>query len=97
VVNFTERLTVSDVAIDKLQRVYMAKTGKVSHDIPTLLCTCRGLNYNVKFRHLFNGLFSRTTWVSQRQERQTILDFNKARNDGVEVASAGPCANHFRL
>jgi len=26
-----------------------------------------------------------------------MLDFNEARNDGVAVASAGPCANHLRL
>jgi len=40
--------------------------------------------------HLFNGLFSRTTCVSQHQEGYTNLDFNKARGDGVAVASAGP-------
>jgi len=30
-------------------------------------------------------------------ERLTILDFNKARDDGVAVASAGPHANHLHL
>jgi len=30
-------------------------------------------------------------------EKQTILDFNKARDDGVAVASAGPYANHLHL
>jgi len=39
--------------------------------------------------HPFNGLFSRTTWVSQHQKGQTNLDFNEARDDGVAVASAG--------
>jgi len=28
---------------------------------------------------------------------KTILDFNKASDDGVAVASAGPYANHFHL
>jgi len=28
--------------------------------------------------HPFNGLFSRTTWVSWHQKRETILDFNEA-------------------
>jgi len=28
-------------------------------------------------------------------ERQTILDFTEARDDGVAVASAGPYANHL--
>jgi len=30
-------------------------------------------------------------------KRQTILDFNDAREDRVAVASAGPYANHLRL
>ena len=39
-------------------------------------------------RHLFNGLFSRTTWVSRHQKGLTHLHFNEARDDGVAVASA---------
>jgi len=38
---------------------------------------------------VFNGLFSRTAWVSRHQKGYTNLDFNKARDDGVAVASAG--------
>jgi len=30
-------------------------------------------------------------------EGKTILYFNEARDDGVEVASAGPYANHLHL
>jgi len=48
-------------------------------------------------RHPFNGLFARTTGVSRSPERLNYLDFNEARNDGVRVASAGPCANHLCL
>jgi len=33
-------------------------------------------------RHTFNGLFSRTTWVSEHQKCKTSLDFNEARDDG---------------
>ena len=33
--------------------------------------------------HPLNGLFSRTTWVSQQQEGKTSLDLNEARDDGV--------------
>jgi len=40
--------------------------------------------------HLFNGLFSRTTWVSWHQKNYVNLDFSEARDDGVAVASAGP-------
>jgi len=37
--------------------------------------------------HPFNGLFSRTTWVSQHQKgKHTILGFTGARDDGVAVA-----------
>ena len=33
--------------------------------------------------HLFNGFFSRTTWVSQYQKGKTSLDLNGARDYGV--------------
>ena len=33
--------------------------------------------------HLFNSLFSRTTWASQYQQGKTCLDLNEARDYGV--------------
>ena len=33
--------------------------------------------------HLFNGLFSKTTWVSPYQKGKTSLELNEARDDGV--------------
>jgi len=42
-----------------------------------------------------NNLFSRTTWVSWHQKGKTSLDFNEARDDGMEVASAGLYANQL--
>jgi len=33
--------------------------------------------------NLFNGLFSRTTWVSRYQNRKTSLDLNEARDNGL--------------
>jgi len=33
--------------------------------------------------HPFNGLSSRTTWVSRYQKDKTSLDLNEARDDGV--------------
>jgi len=33
--------------------------------------------------HPFNGLFSRTTWVSRYQKGKTSLDLNEANDDGV--------------
>ena len=47
--------------------------------------------------HTLNGLFTRTTWVSRHQKGETILDFNKAKDDDVAVAPAGPYANHLHL
>ena len=41
----------------------------------------------------FNGLFSRTTWVSRYQKGKTDLDFTGARRQWVAVASAGPYAS----
>jgi len=49
--------------------------------------------------HLFNGLFSRTIWVSQHRKvkpvwikmRQEMMGFGDA------VASAGPYANNLHL
>jgi len=38
-----------------------------------------------------------TIWVSQHQKGTTILDFNKTRDDGLAVASAGPYGNHLHL
>jgi len=33
--------------------------------------------------HPFNGLFSRTTWISRYQKGNTSLDLNEARDDGL--------------
>ena len=33
--------------------------------------------------HPFNGLFSRTTWISRYEKGKTNLDLNEARDDGV--------------
>jgi len=44
-----------------------------------------------------NGLFSKTTCVSQYQKGETNLDFNEARHNGEGVALAGPYANNLHL
>ena len=36
-----------------------------------------------KLLHSFNGLFSRTAWVSWYEIGETSLDLNEARDDGV--------------
>jgi len=48
---------------------------------------------------VFNGLFSRRTWVSQYHKDKTSLDLNEARDDGVwdAATSAGPYANNLHL
>jgi len=47
--------------------------------------------------HLFNGHFSRTTWVSRHQKGIPFRNFTEAGDDGVAVVSAGPYANHLHL
>jgi len=37
---------------------------------------------NPENKRQFNGLFSRTIWLSRHQTGQTNLDFNELRNDG---------------
>ena len=46
--------------------------------------------------HPFNGLFSRTTWVSHHRE-VNHSGFYWSKRDGVAVASAGQYANHLHL
>ena len=55
--------------------------------------------YTLLLLHPFNGLFSRTTWVSWYQKGKTSLDLNEARDFGIlgEVASAGPYANNLHF
>jgi len=48
-------------------------------------------------KHPFDGLFSRTARVNWHQKGKTNLYFNKARDDGVAMASAGPYANNLHL
>jgi len=58
-------------------------------------------NYYYYYYYSFNGIFSRTTWVSQYRKGKTSLDLNEARNDrvlfGMAVASAGSYANNLHL
>jgi len=39
--------------------------------------------YCYYYYYPFNGLFSRTTWVSQFQKGNSSLDLNEATDDGV--------------
>jgi len=47
--------------------------------------------------HPFNGLFSRTTWVSQHQNGKPFWILLEQEMMGVAVASAGLHANHLHL
>ena len=46
------------------------------------LCNNRSYNNNC-ILHRFNGLFSRTTWVSRYQKGKTSLDLYEVKDDGV--------------
>jgi len=45
--------------------------------------------------HLFNGLFSRTTWVGQQHKDKPFWILLEQEMMGVSVASVGPYANHL--
>ena len=49
--------------------------------------------------HPFNGLFSRTTWISRYQKPKISLDLNERRDEGVwnALASVGPYENNLHL
>ena len=64
-------------------------------DISTVKVNC--LTDRQTDRHQYNGLFSRTTWVSRHQKGEISLDFNEARDDGLAVASVVPYASHLHL
>jgi len=51
------------------------------------LATPGGDNLLLLLLHPFNGLFSRTTWVSRYQKGKTSLHSNEARDDGVSGCS----------
>jgi len=47
-------------------------------------CTALGTSCTTTtLLYLFNGIFSRTAWVSQYQKGKTSLDLDEARDDGV--------------
>ena len=60
--------------------------GMWSHRVCISLCVCFNNRVNTH-THLFNGLSSRTTWVSWYQKSKTSLDLNEARHSGVLVWS----------
>jgi len=53
----------------ELKHTFTDLTNKINS---TLLCT-----------HPLNGLFSRTTWVSEYQKGKISLELNEARDDGI--------------
>jgi len=56
-----------------------------------------GIRIGQTERYPFNGLFSRTTWVSRHQKGYTSLEFNEARHNGVAVASVASYVNYLHL
>jgi len=72
-------------------QLYTVFSDKIQHvELMTFFYTCQPI-FVLSDWYPYNGLFSRTAWVSPRQKGQTSLDFiNEARDDGMAVASAGP-------
>ena len=64
----------------------------------TVTCTNTVNNNRQTDRHPFNGHFLQDNLGKLAPERLNYyLDFNEASEDGMAVASAGPCANHLHL
>jgi len=87
------------------QAVFVGCLRRCYHRLPMAQFTAPRLQ-QAMYRHKkanwqtdpFNGLFSRTTWVSQHQQRLNQSGFyNEARDVGMAVASSGPYANHLHL
>jgi len=57
------------------------------------ITTTNNNNNNQNNKNKNNIHFTRTIWANQYQKGRTIMDFTEARDDGMEVASAGPYAN----
>jgi len=56
------------------------------------VCVCVCVQHYIHLMAFFQDNLSKLS-----PERQTILDFNQARDDGVAVASAGRYANDLHL
>jgi len=56
------------------------RTGKVRRPETDVLPLCHATNSLLLLQQPFNGLFSRTTWVSRYQKGKTNLDFTGARD-----------------
>jgi len=56
-----------------------------------------GYYFNIKNYDTRLTAFFQDNLGKPAPDRQTILNFNEARNDGVAVASAGPYANYFHF
>ena len=67
--------------VSYLWTMWLSVAATKHHYYQGTFCQCwpvkhRPVNYS--YKHLFNGLFSRTTWVCQYQKSETILDLNEA-------------------
>ena len=73
----------------------------VSQNLVNCGCTTTTATTTTSLLHPFNGLFSRTTWVSRYQKVKTSLDLNEARDDGplhiTTVARTGRRIEHLLL
>jgi len=91
----------TQMTVHKFKRTKLSYTVRSLYNNIMLLlcskCTCIDSSALLLLLHLFNGFFFQQNLGKPAPERQTILDFTKAREDGVAMASAGPYANHLHL
>jgi len=92
-------LVISSLAVLDTELTDVDALQQVSRDLCMCICLLVITVSTTTLLHLFNGLFSGTTWVSCYQKGTASVDVNEARDDGVwdAVASAGPYANNLHL
>jgi len=69
--------TFSEYQKSKMSHLVQVQISKI------VLTNCISNKILLLLLHLFNGLFSGTTWVSWYRKDKTSLDLNEARDDGV--------------
>jgi len=76
-------LVISSLAVLDTELTDVDALQQVSRDLCMCICLLVITVTTTTLLHLFNGLFSGTTWVSCYQKGTASVDVNEARDDGV--------------
>jgi len=78
-----ELAVLSDVSSQSEVKELLPTSQHIHTTSPTISLSQVSGSQLLLLLHLFNGLFSITTWVSWYQKGETSLDLNDTRDDGV--------------